>query len=128
MPEFGHIIRAESRGGQLLFSAPAIAELNQLLRDIRGPVEVIIRKPSRSRSLNQNAYYHGVVIPMLAERFSGSSRNEIHESLKKEFLGGKSTTELSTTEFETYLEQIKARAAEMGVIIPDPEHVDYKKD
>lgn len=91
-------------------------------------VEVIIRKPKTSRSTLQNSYYFGVVVELLANEL-GYEKDEIHEILKYKFLQShamgmpyvKSTTKLSTGEFEDYLSKIKRWAAEfLNIVIPDP--------
>ena len=91
-------------------------------------VEVIIRKPKTSRSTLQNSYYFGVVVEILAKEL-GYDKDEIHEILKYKFLQSnamgmpyiKSTTKLSTGEFEEYLSKIKQWAAEfLHIVIPDP--------
>ena len=91
-------------------------------------VEVIIRKPRTKRSDVQNSYYWGVVIELLSKEL-GYDKDEIHEILKYKFLQSnamgmpyiKSTTKLSTGEFEEYLSKIKQWAAEfLHIVIPDP--------
>jgi hypothetical protein len=93
------------------------------------PVEIVIRRIRKGRSLPQNSYYWGVVIPILSQHL-GYEKDEMHEALKFEFLKihddrplatARSTTDLSTTEFKTYIEQIQRWAAEFhGCYIPDP--------
>ena len=91
-------------------------------------VEVIIRKPKTSRSTLQNSYYFGVVVEILAKEL-GYDKDEMHEILKYKFLQSnamgmpyvKSTTKLSTGEFEDYLEKIRRWAAEfLNINIPLP--------
>ena len=99
-------------------------------RGLRGQrVQLIVRKPSRQRSQNENRYYWGVVIALLAEH-CGYTPEEMHEALKFAMLrthedgplpSVKSTAQLSTTEFEDYLERIRIWAAtELGVVVPLP--------
>ena len=91
-------------------------------------VEVIIRKPKTKRSDVQNNYYWGVVIELLSKEL-GYDQDEMHEILKYKFLKTKngemeyvkSTTKLTTGEFEEYLDKIKRWSAEfLRVVIPDP--------
>jgi hypothetical protein len=91
-------------------------------------IEITLKKRSRNRSHNQNRYYWGCVIAMLAEH-CGYDPEEMHEALKQRFLAihtegplptVRSTVALNTAEFTTYLEQCRRLAAEMGVIVPDP--------
>ena len=95
-------------------------------------VEVIIRKPKTSRSTLQNSYYWSVVVEILAKEL-GYDKDEIHEILKYKFLQSnamgmpyvKSTTKLSTGEFEDYLEKIRRWAAEfLNINIPLPNEVE----
>jgi hypothetical protein len=104
-------------------------KLRKYLQPLNGQrVEVIIRKPKTSRSTLQNSYYFGVVVEILAKEL-GYDKDEIHEILKYKFLQSnamgmpyvKSTTKLSTGEFEDYLEKIRRWAAEfLNINIPLP--------
>lgn len=90
-------------------------------------VEKITKR--KMRSVEQNAYYWGIVIKILCEEI-GYSKDEMHDALRMKFLTYEnvqglpttlSTTQLSTIEFEAYLEQIRRWASmDMGIIIPDP--------
>lgn len=92
-------------------------------------VEVEVRKYRRSRTIQQNKFYFGVVLPILADH-TGYSADEMHDALKLKFLLDrerndelptvKSTTSLTTQEFIEYIEAIRLLAAEMGVYIPEP--------
>ena len=98
----------------------------------------MIIKPEESvRSLPQNRCYWGLVLPTIANDI-GYSTEELHEALKMKFLPReyvmlgdkeqevrKSTTQLSTIEFNQYLEAIIAFAGtELGVSIPPPTYDD----
>ncbi|MBO9151906.1 hypothetical protein ACFOTA_06785 [Chitinophaga sp. GCM10012297] len=108
------------------------------LKDGTYLVKVSARKV---RSLHQNAYYWGVVCDMVKDGLieagfaEVSSPDDAHEVLKGLFLkreivsletgevltGSKSTTELTTLEFNTYIEKIQHWAAEyLGISIPSP--------
>jgi hypothetical protein len=98
------------------------------LTQLKGAIEVTVEKARSRRSLNQNAYYWGVVLKLLSEH-TGYEIEEMHEVLKVlfnqgnfgEVKFGKSTAKLSTIDFMAYLEQIQRWAAqELGVVIPDP--------
>ena len=92
------------------------------------------------RSTNQNSYYWKVIVSMLSEH-TGFTPEDMHEVLKHKFLkkevlletrvtGGfayqeigitKSTTSLTTSEFESYCTQIREWASsELCVSIPEP--------
>jgi len=99
-------------------------------------IELILRKRRSQRSLQQNSYYWGVVIEILSKHF-GYDPEEMHEALKFHFLkissdkspdlvSVKSTTRLSTDEFNEYVNRVVRWAAqEYGVFIPDPRQVEY---
>ena len=86
-------------------------------------VEISLDRPRVSRSNPQNKYYWGCVVTILAEHF-GYTNEEMHEALKWEFLRKKndtspkapftvrSTTDLSTKEFEEHLENIRRWAVQ----------------
>jgi hypothetical protein len=89
------------------------------------------------RSNNQNKYYWGVIIPKLSE-LTGYTKDEIHEILKFKFLSSslkiwnksgefdsygilKSTTDLDTKEFETFLSEVREWASiRLNCFIPEP--------
>jgi hypothetical protein len=98
-----------------------------------------LREQKRRRSLNQNSYYWGVVIPAITEMFREHGNyvdgDDVHEFLKLRVgklaqifvtpdgevqKGPGSTAKLSTMEFEVYLERVRAWAAEHGVVIALP--------
>lgn len=91
-------------------------------------VSVIIKRWRDPRSSPQNRYYWGLVVPLLADH-CGYDREEMHDALKWRFLRihdegdlptVQSTAALNTEEFTDYIEHVRALAAAMGVIIPDP--------
>ena len=99
-------------------------------------VTVVVEKLVKHRSTPQNAYYWGVCTKLISET-SGYTPDEVHELLKQKFLRKSdplslaidfrrtgSTTELTTTEFENYLDSVKQFAAEFfGITMPDPNEV-----
>lgn len=114
--------------GRLTFDdAVAFARVRGLLRG--QPVQVLIEPKRKPRSLAENGYYWGVVIPLLCE-WSGYMSDEMHDALKEKFLGRydekngltrmASTSSLSTVEFEKYMSDIRQWASEQGVFIPLP--------
>ena len=113
--------------GGLRFDRKSVVD-NYMCTLIGQRVEVIIRKPRTKRSDVQNSYYWGVVIELLSKEL-GYDKDELHEILKYKFLQSnamgmpyiKSTTKLSTGEFEEYLSKIKRWSAEfLHIVIPDP--------
>jgi hypothetical protein len=92
-------------------------------------IEIVRSK--RKRSLKQNAYYHGVVVKIISMH-TGYTGDEAHQELAKMFLSydnaGKkfvrSTTKLTTWEFEQYLDKVRAWAkSEMDCHIPMPNEI-----
>lgn len=102
-------------------------------------VEVTIKKPARKRTLSQNNYLWGVCYKIIGDEL-GYDIEEIHEIMKQRFLkrqkdvdfkGKKitlektlSTTKLSTTQFNQYVDKVKMFASsELGIYIPDPNEI-----
>lgn len=101
-------------------------------------VEVAVTIKRASRSVNQNAWYWGVIVEALSDH-TGYAPDEIHELLKAkfipkrlaiadgngeivdEFVMGGSTRKLNTLEFGEYCEAIRRWAAEaLDINVPDP--------
>ena len=119
------------RSGKLILDEPELFKEN--LINFEGKhVWLTIDKFFNQRTLPQNRYYFGVIVTILADYF-GYTRDEMHEALKWEFDRireegkpdrVKSTTELSTTEFEDRNERIRQWAMlEYGVNIPLPHEI-----
>lgn len=119
----------------------ASKEIADTLKQFEGKrVEVIIKRLRSKRSLKQNAYMWGCVIPIIRQGLKDlgylMSPDEVHEFLKDKFLDYetmatsdgleigrkyKSTTEITKTEFCEYINQIQIWSAEiLGIVIPDP--------
>lgn len=87
-----------------------------------------VERIRKGRSINQNKYYWGIIIDMLGNEL-GYLPEEIHDALRIRFLSVhteklptiKSTTRLSTAEFEEYLSKIRQWASEeYQIYIPLP--------
>jgi len=88
-----------------------------------------------NRSSNQNAYYWGVVIKMIAEYcgYMPDDYESLSDELKRKFLGtkgkleiAKSSSALNTAEFEEYMSNIRMWASlELGLYIPLPHEADF---
>lgn len=97
-------------------------------------IQVSVRKYKTSRSLKQNAYYWGVIVPIISDWVGEDDRESIHEALKEKFLKVRtnkglkivqSSAKLTTTEFEIYLDKVKRWASmECNLVIPDPNEID----
>ena len=99
-------------------------------------LDIVIRKHSSKRTNEQNKYYWGVVIPILADYFGHDNAEDMHEDLKLKFNPAKSkidqnktiggtTTKLSTVDFysaeDSYIERIcRWAASEYSIFIPPP--------
>lgn len=106
-------------------------------------ITISVAVAKKRRSLNQNAFYWGSVIPPVIELFAENGTDidadQCHEYLKKNVMGvtevikapdgcihvvaGKSRA-LATVEWENNMEKIRAWAAQYGKAIPFPnEHL-----
>ena len=102
-------------------------------------VLITVEKKRKKRSLEQNAYYWGVIVMLVRAGLIDTgykvSIEETHTFLKSKFLvkeivneqtgeilsSVKSTTELTTTGFMEYIQDIQQFAIEfLGVNVPDP--------
>lgn len=109
------------------------------LKSLEGKeVDVIVKRRKKTRSNPQNDYYFGVVVPAFMKIFEGAGidydKDKSHSILATKYLlihepysRVRSTTELSTVEFNDYLLELQQWAAEMGYYIPDPNEVVKKK-
>jgi len=108
------------------------------LKKLDGKVVEVTVDDLNHRTMNQNAYYWGVVLALISER-TGYEREELHEMYKfkfnkrmKEFVNnqtgeietdeyGATTVNLGVDEFAKYIEQIQRWAAKfLQLNIPDP--------
>lgn len=105
-----------------------------------GMVHIQVTKAKRKqRSNSQNRYYWGVVIPHINEALRDYGHDlktdELHCFLKDKFLDRKqinimgdvhdidpSTSELSTTEFQIYINRVVMWASQiLEIVVPSPE-------
>jgi len=129
------IFSATVKKGKVIFDK--LEMLNGYLISFEGKqIDVVIRKKKKIRSNVQNAWYWSCVVSIPAEHF-GYTPDEMHEAYKFLFLKkseeGKpltvrSTTQLSTAEFTSYIEQCRQWCAGEGLVIPDPGEVDFSDD
>lgn len=121
-----------------IFRAKEMREM--ILQNFAGKdIQLTIERKRRKRSLEQNAYYHGVVVPVVMAGLQDAgykvSREATHEFLKstfnkKELVNEQtgeilqtvgSTSQMSTSEMMDYFAEISQWAAEfLGVQIPEP--------
>ena len=115
--------------------------ISDVIKSLEGKdIIITIEKKKRKRSNPQNNFYWGIVLPMMQTGFYNNlgehvGIQEAHEFLKGRFLFrevvnqelgeviklSKSTTELSTIQFEEYLDKIREFATEfLSIQIPLP--------
>lgn len=126
-------------GGKLKLNKPE-AMVNYIKKFEGKEVRLRIELKSKDRTLPQNNYYWGVVIAILADHL-GYQKHELHELMRIMFLSydfvdkkrninvqmARSTTSLSTAEFEEYVEKVRTWAlTEHEVKIPLPNEVDLE--
>lgn len=126
------VIRATvNDAGKLEVSAVGRELFARHLASLKGkPVDVVVRVHRDARSTQQNRYYFGVVVPLIAVH-CGYTPAEMHELLAMRFLRleddpitgsprRRHTPETDTAEFAAYLESCIQFAAELGVVVPEP--------
>ena len=97
--------------------------------------EVHIKRYRPKRTDNQNRYYWSAVVPAITEELAGvvteQTKQETHDGLRARFLTVqderlpriRSTTGLTTVEFNAYIDEIVLWAAEwLHIVIPPPEY------
>lgn len=106
-------------------------QFKQYLHTLNGKrIELTVSKVRRKRTPDQNAWYWGVAVKMIAQE-TGHEPDEIHDALKHEFcpkvlignlVAVKSTTKLDTVEFgDNMMEKVVRWAAEnLHMVIPMP--------
>ena len=95
-------------------------------------IRIAVELRKKDRTLKENAYYWAVIVRMIADEM-GLLDDQVHEMLKMMFLKvgvehkgkryevARSTTQLSTVQFENYCERIRMWASnELGCVIPLP--------
>lgn len=133
-----HKFLAKVKDGQLKISRQT--DFSEVLNSYEGKQVVIeIDKWKNERSLLQNNYYWGVVVPLVREGLKDAgmkmSKEETHELLKYKFLQVEkvneetgevfkflgSSAELTTTQFMDYISDIQQWSSEyLSVSIPSP--------
>lgn len=131
------VFNASVENGTLRFAEGEKQRMAQYVRSLKGDVSVTVKKRTKPRSSHQNRYYWGVVVALLSE-YTGYEHEEMHDALKLLFLRKpahapglpdtlRSTSDLSTKEFEDYLERVRRWAdIELSIIIPLPNEVEHE--
>jgi hypothetical protein len=125
MPKLIPIFKAEVKNGAIIHKNAV--KFQSYLDSLDGEVEIVVRKPKKKRSSNQNNLYWCYL--SVIEQETGDSANDLHEYFKRKHLTPKfitargqtiriprSTTELSTGEFGEYMDKIER---ECGIPVPD---------
>lgn len=128
------ILRGLMENGKIKWHGTDARRLAIITKFLEGKeIELTLRAKPKRRSLNQNRYYWCVVVSMLAMA-AGYEPEEMHEALKFRFLrihedgplpAARSTTDLTTKEFEEYAAKCRQLGAEMyGLYVPEPNEVE----
>ena len=117
--------------GVMAFKDNGKERLQKFILWNKGEFEMRIEKPRKHRSLKMNAYYFGVVVPIIADWMGEDDPDYIHALLKAMFLSrtaiikGKEyhvsgkTSKLTTAQFGEYLERVIRWANLEGLVIPE---------
>jgi len=126
------ILHGIVHAGKLCLDESAERMLQRLIQKFEGKeVEMRLTVVRKNRSLNQNAYFHGVILPLISDH-TGYEPEEVKDILKQMFLlidDGKyprtrHTSDLDTAEMAHFIDRcIRWAATELNVVIPDPEQV-----
>jgi hypothetical protein len=130
-------VRGRVKGGKFIPADPSTFKEAFFCHENK-EVELTVKRHRQARSLNQNAYYWGVVVRMIGQQIGEDDPEAVHEMLKMEHnyyvatVGKKemriplSTADLDTTAFEAYLEKIRRWSSEwLSLYIPSPGEVDH---
>lgn len=116
------IFYGKVENGKLTLYAPE--SFREYLKTLKGEIKLRIQRKYKQRSLNENNYFHGVVLEILMEH-TGYTKEEMKGVIKWLFKI-KSTADLNTKEFEKKMEEIRRWAAvELGVNIPEPNEEEW---
>ena len=100
-----------------------------------GIYEITIKKPIKTRSVLQNAYFHGVIVKMLSEE-TGTDFEDMKDLLKTKFLTKdivvndkvytivRHSANLSTAEFEELTKKCREFGDQLNIYIPLPNETD----
>jgi len=113
-----------------------IVRYKQRLLELEGKqVNMSLVRYRDNRSNNQNKYYWGVIIPMIANHcgYMRDDYESLSDVLKRKFLGTKgkleiavSSASLNTKEFEEYMSNVRNWASiELSLYLPLPNECDY---
>lgn len=113
------------------FNASALPDLIEVIKQYVKPGKDYVLDLCQKITLDQMAYYRAVIIPIYSDA-TGYTKETAHKKLAERFLSEfkngkwrvKSTTELTTIEFEQYLSSCKLYLYhQFASKIPDPNQV-----
>jgi hypothetical protein len=122
-------------GGKLKIEGRVVFE-QTMARFEDGPVTVRITVGKKTRSLQQNRYWHGIVVPLFAEH-CGYGHAEMKDALALELIPHEvvnlktgeisrapgHTSQLTVDQFNELIVRAQALGATMGIYVPDPNEV-----
>lgn len=137
MSSINPIIKGEIKDGQFEESVvdQFFREVTSLPDDV---YEITIKKPIKSRSIAQNAYFHGVVVKLLSDE-TGTEFDDMKDLLKTKFLNKdivvndkvytivRHSANLSTVEFEDFARRCREFGDSLNIFIPLPGEVDISQ-
>lgn len=110
-------------------------QLKQALLPYKGKIlKTTFAEVRKNRSQEQNSYYWGVVISMIAQHtgyYTNEEKEDIHNELKRIILPRngrlgipKSTSNMNTIEFSDFIEKVRIWATQvLNLYIPNPNEV-----
>jgi hypothetical protein len=133
----GFAVRATKEDGRWVMDKARWRKLCDALKE--GQYVITVERYVANRSLKQNAYYHAVIVELLAD-YWGLEHDDAHELIKlhcnsktvevvnketgevEETTIARSTASLNKEEWGLFIERCQRWAAmEFGVVIPDPD-------
>jgi len=130
MASFKKIFIGDIENGKVNWNNPA--NFIDHMKSMEGmKISVTVDKYRKTRSNNQNRYYHGTVLTMMSEE-TGYTNDECHALLTHELLKDpnsdhrlppriKSTSELDTKEFEDYMSKCRMYISDnLELYVPEP--------
>lgn len=104
-----------------------VSRMNEWLKKLKGPVEVIVRRPKKPGSKEQRKYYWGIMMKVIADS-EDCHPLEVHGFCKAMFLpyGHDSTETLSSGEREVYHRKVRVHfQLEFNIQVPLPNEAEY---
>jgi len=110
-----------------------IKAFKRWIQTLKGKVFVSVKKKRKQRSNPQNRYLWGCIYKLVSDH-TGYTAEECHQIFTEKFISYekngrqfvRSTTKLTTKEFEEYAEKIRRLASmELQLYIPEPNEPNY---